>query len=86
MNIENTRDLKSVWNCNTGKLSDQDILLELDKCLEKALSEDEKNEMLLTFINMSKDNSIDIEMRILYIQFLKNHGVMFDEDDIPFII
>ena len=42
--------------------------------------------MLLTFINMSKDNSIDIEMRILYIQFLKNHGVMFDEDDIPFII
>ena len=42
MNIENTRDLKLVQNCNTGKLSDQDILLELDKCLEKALSEDEK--------------------------------------------
>ncbi len=61
-------------------------MLELDKCLEKALSEDEKNEMLLTFINMSKDNTIDVDLRILYTQFLQNHGVMFDEEDIPIII
>ena len=48
MNIENTRDQKSVWNCNTGKLSDQDILLELDIYLEKALSEDKKIKYLIS--------------------------------------
>ena len=42
--------------------------------------------MLLTFINMSKDNTIDVDLRILYTQFLQNHGVMFDEEDIPIII
>lgn len=42
--------------------------------------------MLLIFIKLSKDNTIDVEMRILYIQFLQNQGLMFDEDDIPFII
>ena len=54
MNIENTRDLKLVQNCNTGKLSDQDILLELDKCLEKALSEDEK------MIELKRKNDAEI--------------------------